>query len=220
MKIGKICVFGIVMATIGVANATEPDTVAKRKTVTSQYYVDTTLETKQSAVPAEDGNYVVLYPNSTGGDTAHDEAGEINKRHISTTLTTGSAPSGGDGVSVASTDIPTVGAVNSGLSNKQQKLSGTSGKLVTFGDTAGTVGSADVYSTETGDTYANQTDALVRARDVNGAVANGFSELMSCRQYESGHEGDMNYCLLYLVNTNTASGVYVPQGAPAAQSGD
>ncbi|MBP5485173.1 MAG: hypothetical protein J6Y07_00475, partial [Alphaproteobacteria bacterium] len=203
----------LLILVIGVAaHATEPDDATKRKTVTSQHYVDSAIETKQPVIQAQSGNYVVVYPNSSGSNTAYDEDGEVNKRHISTTLTTGSAPSGGDGVSVTSTDIPTVGAVNDGLSNKQQKLSGTSGKLVTFGGTTGTVGSTDVYSTESGATYANQMDALVRAQDVNGAVANGFSDLLTCREYEGGHEGDPDYCWLWIVNTDMASGVYVPQG--------
>ncbi|MBQ6027131.1 MAG: hypothetical protein IJL21_01075 [Alphaproteobacteria bacterium] len=210
MNIGNILVFGLAIGVIGVAHATEPDDATKKKTVTSQYYVDTAIETKQPVVGAESGNYVVTYPNSAGTDTEHNEAGEINKRHISTTLTVGN--NGGDGINAAATDIPTVGAVNTGLNGKQNKLSGTAGKLVTYGGASGTVGSADVYN-ESG-SYSTQTDALVRASHVNSAVANGFAGLLTCNMWETGYNAtnDPNgdHCLTYSVNTDVLSGTYVP----------
>ena len=202
----NIVTTGLMMMAVGASYAEMTD-VQKRKAVTSQYYVDTAVETKQPVIGAESGNYVVLYPNSAGTDQNHNDAGEINKRHVSATLTVGN--NGGDGVNAATTDIPTVGAVNTGLNRKQNKLSGTSGKLVTYGGAEGVVGAADIYD-ESG-AYSTQTDALVNASQVNGAVANGFSELLTCREYADGHDGDMDYCLLYIVNTDMTSGVYVPQ---------
>jgi len=191
------------------------DDATRKKTVTSQYYVDTAVETKQPVVGAESGNYVVMYPNSAGSDSAHNEAGEIDKRHVSNVLS-GTAS---DNIGVANGDIPTVGAVNSGLSGKQNKLSGTSGKLVTYGGAAGTVGSADVYNESS--PYSGQTNALVRASHVNSAVANGFAGLLTCNSWETGHDGtqpgDDDYCLTYTVNTNMLSGTYVPQ--PTQQGG-
>ena len=203
MRIGNLLLCGIIM--IGTAYA---DDATRKKTVTSQYYVDTAVETKQPVVGAESGNYVVTYPNSAGTDTEHNEAGEINKRHISTTLTVGN--NGGDGINAAATDIPTVGAVNTGLNGKQNKISGTAGKLVTYGGASGSVGSADVYN-ESG-SYSTQTDALVRASHVNSAVANGFAGLLTCNLWETGHTNDDDYCLTYSVNTDVLSGTYVPQG--------
>jgi len=191
------------------------DDATRKKTVTSQYYVDTAVETKQPVVGAESGNYVVMYPNSAGGDSAHNEAGEINKRHVSNVLS-GTAS---DNIAVANADIPTVGAVNSGLSGKQNKLSGTSGKLVTYGGAAGAVGSADVYNESS--PYSGQTNALVRASHVNSAVANGFAGLLTCNGWETGYNAtnDPNgdHCLTYSVNTDMLSGTYVPQ--PTQQGG-
>ena len=202
MRIGNLLLVGIIM--IGTAYA---DDATRKKTVTSQYYVDTAVETKQPVVGAESGNYVVTYPNSAGTDTEHNEAGEINKRHISTTLTVGN--NGGDGINAAATDIPTVGAVNSGLSAKQQKLEGVSGKLVTYSETAGTVGQQAIYDSSTA--YTGQGTNLVQAQHVNAAVANGFSELLRCNSWETGHTNDDDFCLTYIVNTNLAGEVYVPQ---------
>ena len=209
MRMNLIAILAI--GTVGTAHAAnEPTDAQKRKTATSQYYVDTAVETKQVAVPAESGNYVVTYPNSAGNDTNHDEAGEINKRHISTTLTVGN--NGGDGVNAAGADIPTVGAVNSGLNGKQAKLSNTAGKLVTYGDSEGSVGTEDVYNES--NAYSGQSTALVRASHVNAAVANGFAALLTCQDYETGYNAtnDPNgdHCLTYRVNT--LNGTYVPQG--------
>ena len=213
---GKIC--GMTMIVIVALFITMPsfaDDATRKKTVTSQYYVDTAVETKQPVVGAESGNYVVMYPNSAGSDSAHNEAGEIDKRHVSNVLS-GTAS---DNIGVANGDIPTVGAVNSGLSGKQNKLSGTSGKLVTYGGAAGTVGSADVYNESS--PYSGQTNALVRASHVNSAVANGFAGLLTCNGWETGYNAtnDPNgdHCLTYSVNTDMLSGTYVPQ--PTQQGG-
>ena len=173
------------------------------KVVTSQAYVDREVADKQAKIPAQSGDYVVVYPNSAGSDTEHDEAGEINARHISTTLTTGNG--------VAGTDLPTVGAVNAGLAGKQQKLSGTSGDLVTYGGAAGSVGSKKVY--DSASAYSNQTTALVQAQHVNAAVADGFDSHITCHEY--AHDGS-GICLLYEINP--MNGTYVPQ--PASGSGN
>ena len=204
--VGKLFAFAVCAFVIGTAYAEgESNDATRKKTVTSQYYVDTAVEMKQPVVGAESGNYVVTYPNSAGSDSAHDEAGEINKRHISNVLS-GTAS---DNIAVANEDIPTVGAVNSGLSAKQQKLEGVSGKLVTYSETAGTVGQQAIYDSSTA--YTGQGTNLVQAQHVNAAVANGFSELLRCNSWETGHTNDDDFCLTYIVNTNLAGEVYVPQ---------
>ena len=209
MRIGKF-ILGLIIASVGAAqaaHAAEPTDAQKRKTATSRYYVDRKLEEKQPAVQAETGNYVVTYPNSAGGDTNHDGPGEINKRHVSDKLS-GTAT---DNITVDSADIPTVGAVNTGLNGKQTKLSGTPGKLVTFDSSAGTVTETDVYDS-TGAYDTTTKEALVRAAHVNSAVVNGFAALLTCASYEgtfnSTNDPTGDHCLTYRVNT--LDSVYVP----------
>ena len=212
MKILKFCIFGLLI-TVGAAYAEEPSDAVKRKSVTSQYYVDEKLKTKQPIVNAQSGNYIVTYP--TGGAANN---GVIGQRHIANVLS-GNANDGTG--AVGNNDIPTVGAVNTGLNAKQAKLSNTAGRLVTYGGTgaaAGTVGAADVYN-ETY-TYASQTDSLVRAAQVNAAVANAFGGILTCSGWDDGYNStnDPNgdHCLYYTVDTNMGSGTYVPQGNTAA----
>ena len=207
--IGKFLMFGLIITASCAAYATEPSDATKRKSVTSQYYVDTQVATKQPIVGTKTGNYVVLYP--TGGAANN---GVIGERHIANVLS-GNANDGTGAVS--NTDIPTVGAVNTGLNTKQEKLSNpVSGRLVTYGDESGAVGAADVYNTDY--TYASQTDSLVRAAQVNAAVANAFGGMLTCSGWDTGHENQEDYCLYYTVDTNMGSGTYVPQGNTAAPS--
>ena len=189
-----------VVMIIGAAHAETAEEMLKYKRVTSQQYVDDAVADKQAKIGAESGDYVVVYPNSTGGDTAHDEAGEINKRHIADTLTTGNGVTGDD--------LPTVGAVNTGLNDKQQKLSGTSGDLVTYGATTGAVGSQKIYNS--GTSYTGQQQYLVQAQHVNAAVADGFDRHITCYSYETGYENNDAHCLGWVVNS-MSSGTYVPQ---------
>ena len=194
---GRGGVVAIVICTLAVSVAyADPDPRYQR--VTSQAYVDDAVADKQAKIGAESGDYVVVYPNSTGGDTAHDEAGEINKRAIVTSL------------SGASDALPTVGAVNTGLNDKQQKLSGTSGDLVTYGATTGTVGSQKIYNS--GSAYTNQQQYLVQAQHVNSAVADGFSKHITCVSW-LGDVHDDAHCLGWQINSNMASGTYVPEPA-------
>lgn len=184
---------------VGVAYA-DPD---PSRVLTSQYYVDSMLEDKQVAIPAQSGNKAVLYPNSANNQTD----GQVQARTISTSLTA---------TGVANDDLPTVGAVNAGLSDKQNKLSGTSGDLVTFTTTSGTVGSQAIYD-DTGSyvtgTNGNTSKNLVNAGHVNAAVAEGFRSHMTCTSYVSGYS-DAGHCLLWAVD-DTMSGTYVPTGTSA-----
>ena len=219
----KLFLYGFCAMMVGVARAeVSQEDLQKKKTVTSQYYVETQLATKQPAIGPQSGNYVVMYPDSTAdhdNNGTNDIAGEIYMRHVATSLSVGSTPDNVDNVQIGETDIPTVGAVNTGLSGKQDKLSNTSGKLVTYGASSGSVTATDVYNS--GSAYAGQTSALARAQDVNGAVVNGFGGLLSCAEWEvntstgvaytAQTDPDNEHCLTWLVNTNMASGTYVPQ---------
>ena len=185
MKKGNIfMVAGALSAVFGGAYADDAATILAKKTVTSKNYVDTT---RQPILQAQDGDYAVLYP----GDG--DDDGAVRPRAIVDYI----AEADYEG------ELVTAGAVKTALDAKQPLIEGNStlnGKIITYTGTAGTVGSKDVYNSA--NAYTGQTTALVEARHVNAAVADGFSKILSCV--------DAPGCTLWRID-DTMSGTYVPQ---------
>jgi len=93
--------------------------------------------------------------------------------------------------------------VDAQVGTKQQKLSGTSGTVVTYTGSAGTVGSRAIYST--GDTYSSQQNALVEANQANTAIQNGLNSHVTCNTTATDGTGR---CLLWSINS--ANGTYMP----------
>ena len=159
------------------------------KTVTSKKYVDDQIATKQpilNAAGTDLRNNVVMYT---------DQAGEVTAKPISTTLS-------GTGID---NDLPTVGAVNTGLATKQDELSGTSGNVVTYTSNAGTLGEHAVYKTTT--TYdTTNAGALVEANHANSAIAKGLNEHLTCAP--NGIDPVSNNCWLWQINDQAAGTVY------------
>ena len=159
-------------------------------TLTSKDYVDTAVLGKQPKITGMNGN-LVTYGAS---------AGAYGQKAVATSV----------GSDATATTIPTTGAVVKGLNGKQAAIiGGTSGNLVTYSGTAGTVGSAAVYKTSS--TYASQPDALVQAQHVNAATQNAFNAVMTCNAWDPdvpvADRTDEN-CWLW--NVNRLSGTYVP----------
>lgn len=177
MKNSRILLFGAVMSALTI------DAFAETKTVTTQGYVDNAVATKQDKLSGTNG-YAVTYGAS---------AGTTDGRQIVTVL---------DTVSATSTALPTAGAVVAALNDKQNKLpAGTSGALVTYSGTAGTVGSTAVYNPA--NAYSGQTEALVQAQHVNSAIANGFNAHLSCNRRADPND-ETSDCLLWNINTLTS----------------
>ncbi|MBP5485165.1 MAG: hypothetical protein J6Y07_00435 [Alphaproteobacteria bacterium] len=177
-----LCLLGFV-ASVALA-----DDVADRKTVTSRRYVDTVVATKQPVLNPEGSdwtNQVVMYT---------DEAGTVDHKPISTTLT-------GSGID---SNLPTVGAVNTGLAGKQEKLgqNKTSGNVVTYTNTPGTLGEHAVYNGSA--TY--NANGLVEANHVNTAIQNGLNNHLTC----AGNAPGTTNCWLYTINDQTSGTVYTP----------
>ncbi len=184
MRIGNLLLCGIIM--IGAAYA---DDTTDRKTVTSKKYVDDQIATKQPILNAggtDLRNNVVMYTN---------QAGEVTSKPISATLS-------GNGID---NNLPTVGAVNTGLATKQDELSGTSGNVVTYTSNAGTLGEHAVYKTTT--TYdTTNAGALVEANHANSAIAKGLNEHLTCAP--NGIDPVSNNCWLWQINDQAAGTVY------------
>ena len=156
-------------------------------TLTSKDYVDTAVLGKQPKISGDNG-YAVTYGAS---------AGAYGQKQIKTSV----------GSDISDLSLPTTGAVVKGLNGKQATIiGGTSGDLVTYSGTAGTVGSAAVYKTNL--TYASQPDALVQAQHVNTATANAFNAVMRCTDWPDDVPHTDENCWLWQVNH--LSGTYVP----------
>ena len=159
-------------------------------TLTSKDYVDTAVAAKQPKISGTNGS-AITYGAS---------AGAYNERAIVTSV----------GTDTAATTLPTAGAVVKGLNGKQEAIAGgTSGNLVAYSGTAGTVGVQTVYKTTS--TYASQPTALVQAQHVNTATQNAFNAVMTCNAWDPdvavADRTDEN-CWLW--NVNRLSGTYVP----------
>ena len=182
MRIGNLLLCGIIM--IGTAYA-ETDS----KTVTSKKYVDDQIATKQPILNANGTdlrNNVVMYTN---------QAGTVTSKPISATLS-------GTGID---NDLPTVGAVNTGLATKQDEISGTAGSVVTYTSNPGTLGEHAVYKTNT--TYnTTNAGALVEANHANNAIVKGLNEHLSCAGYPNNDSTQP--CWLWQINDQAAGTVY------------
>ena len=186
---GKIYGMTAVIVALFIAMPAYADDVADRKTVTSRKYVDDQIATKQPILNASEAdlrNNVVMYTN---------QAGTVAAKPISATLS-------GNGID---DNLPTVGAVNTGLATKQDELSGTSGNVVTYTSSAGTLGEHAVYKTTT--TYdTTNAGALVEANHANSAIAKGLNEHLTCAP--NGIDPVSNNCWLWQINDQAAGTVY------------
>lgn len=187
--VGKLFAFAVCAFVIGTAYATDAE---DRKTVTSKKYVDDQIATKQAILNANGTDLrdnVVMYTN---------QAGTVTSKPISSTLTGNNIDS----------NLPTVGAVNTGLATKQNEIgAGTAaGNVVTYTGNAGTVGEKAVYNSSA--TY-NQ-NALIEANHANSAIRTGLNEHLTCAP--NGTDPATGNCWLWQINDQAANTVYTPHG--------
>ena len=156
--------------------------------VTSKAYVDFQISQKQPILNAEGTdltNNVVMYT---------DEAGTVEAKPISNTLTGNNI---GD-------NLPTVGAVNTGLAGKQANIPAgtTAGNVVTYSGNEGQVGEKAVYNASA----SYNANALVQANHVNDAIQQGLNSHLTC--VTSDKDPATNQCWVYEINTQAANTVY------------
>ncbi len=90
------------------------------------------------------------------------------------------------------------------VATKQQKFSDTAGTVVTYTDTAGTVGKRAIYAN--GDTWNSATQVkLIEANQANTAIQNGLNQHLTCGDRDPATQG----CLYWSINS-TANQVYMP----------
>lgn len=175
--VGVIAVF-----TAGAVRAEGEDTV------TSKAYVDHEVGLKQPKLAAQSGDYAVLYPNSTGGNTSYDEDGEVQPRAIVSNL------QGND-----ATALVTAGAVKTAMDSKQNTITGiTAGDIMTYNGNGGGYTGTKVYNSSAAYTASGQSTALVTANQVNSAVTYGLEQFLSCAGWVD--DDQTKDCILYQIN--------------------
>ena len=195
MRISGLVLFGLCAVTIGGAAFAEGN-VSDRKKVTSQYYVDEQLKNKQPIMSGTSGK-VVMAPTSIDPETGFGTPGE---KPIVTTLT-----------GAGNTDLPTVGAVRDALDEKQDKLSGTNGYVVTRGRLEGTdeqLTGNPVYSPTDQYNAARQysktnKDGVLQANQANAAIRKGLNEHLTCDTSQG--TGPNNTCWLWKIKDEPSS---------------
>ena len=171
------------------------------KTVTTVAYVGSAVSGKQTVLSGTDGQ-AVLYGNAAGQT--------VGRAIINTTSAYDSEVDG-------SNKLVQNGVVVSKLNGKQNNITAPQNTAVTYGATAGALGSQAIYQSSgayTTDTTGTQNN-LAQADHVNGAVQNAMRAHMVCNDCEDTSVAiasacPATSCLLWDVNNNLA-GVYVPQ---------
>ena len=216
----KICgMTAIIIAALFAVPAMATQDEIDQKTVTSKYYVDQGLATKQDTITID--KVVFIKNPKTGENTyvpaivATNAAGTALNGNTIGVLDRGSIADTGysldDGFSTNNNSlnmdnfVPTVRAVAEALSNikssKQDILSGAAGSVVTYTGTEGSVGSTAVSSAATynGTTLTNGNDIanIAAVETAVAAVETAKQDKMTCAGYVPGHENDIDYCWLY-----------------------
>ncbi len=182
----------LIICSIGVAYADD------KSTVTSLKYVTDELNTRQDKFQANDGK-AMTFTNAAGGNLPRDVKESL-------------------GTSTSDSGLPTVGAVNTGLENKQDEIGAVNtNTVVTYTGTPGTLGQKGIYQ-DTG-TYAAQSDNLIQASTFNAALRNGLNNEFVC----ADRDPVSNQCWLWTIDNDyngttvnyiSATGTGVQDGTP------
>lgn len=186
----------VAVAAVAIASAAVAD---DNKTVTTVSYVTSAVSGKQTALSGADGS-AVLYGNA---------AGQMGAREIiGTTTDYENEPAG-------SNKLVQNGVVVSKLNGKQNNITAPQNTAVTYGATAGNLGSKAIYQASGAYNSTTQSN-LAQADHVNSAVQSAMQAHMVCSSCENTIYASnptscpATSCLLWDVNNNLAS-VYMPQ---------
>ena len=146
--------------------------------VTSMGYVTEELDTRQDKFDKLGADTAVTYSGSNNG--------EIGSRAIAGDL--------GAESNTSSTAIPTVGAVDTKLENKQDELDFAANTVLMNTGVAGEPAAKGIYQSS-GD-YNTQADSLVDAATFNAALQNAINSELSCAQRKDPND-PTSKCLLF-----------------------
>lgn len=198
MRFGKLIMLGLSLVVVGTAFAEgeAPTDAERRKTVTSKWYVDQKVGEKQEALSGTEGS-IAVYTGTEGSLT------EIAvSDHIVAT--------GSEVQDTIDDFLPTVGAVNTELNLRQNKLNGTAHTVATYTSTDGSLDQKAVYNTSNAYDSTNQA-ALIEAAHANSAIQTGLDRHLTC---DSNH-GPNDECWLWTVNDQQPTDIYTDYGTAA-----
>ena len=163
-----MCVFGVVSAYA----------TSENERVTSMGYVNEELETRQDKFQKLGTDTAMTYSGTTDG--------AVGSRTITGDL--------GAESNTSSNAIPTVGAVNTKLDNKQDELNFPANTVLMNTGTAGAPAAKGIY--DDSDSYATQQDSLIDAATFNAALQNAINSEFTCAERKI--PGDpTSKCLLF-----------------------
>ena len=153
--------------------------------VTSMGYVTEELETRQDKFDKLGVDNAMTYSGTTDG--------AVGSRTITSDL--------GAETNTSSTAIPTVGAVDAKLENKQDELDFAANTVLMNTGTAGEPTAKGIYQSS-GD-YNSQTDSLVDAATFNAALQTAINSELSCAQRKIPND-PTSKCLLFNIFAPTS----------------
>ena len=185
------------LAAIMITSAAVADPATDSKTLTTVSYVEGAVSGKQTALSGADGS-AVLYGNS---------AGQMGARAIVTTVASFNSEADD------STKLVQNGVVVSKLNGKQNNITAPQNTAVTYGATAGNLGSKAIYQASGAYNSTTQSN-LAQADHVNSAVQSAMQAHLSCHTCSGSTPANAcapANCLLWTMNNNL-SDTYVPHG--------
>ena len=153
--------------------------------VTSMGYVTEELETRQDKFDKLGVDNAMTYSGTTDG--------AVGSRTITSDL--------GAESNTSSTSLPTVGAVDTKLDNKQDKLDFAANTVLMNTGTAGEPAAKGIY--DDSGSYAEQADSLIDVATFNAALQNAINSELSCAQRKDPND-PTSKCLLFNIFTPVA----------------
>ena len=193
--------FKMIFATLAAVMLTSvalADATTDSKTLTTVAYVEGAVDGKQTVLSGTDGQ-AVLYGNAAGQT--------VGRAIINTT-------SAYDNEADGSSKLVQNGVVVSKLNGKQNNITAPQNTAVTYGATAGALGSQAIY--QSSGAYNNTTqNNLAQADHVNSAVQSAMQAHLFCHTCSGSTPASAcaaANCLLWTMDNNL-SDTYVPHGS-------
>ncbi len=164
-----------IMCVLGIATAYA---TGENERATSVGYVTEELTTRQDKFNKLGADTAMTYSGSTDG--------AVGSRAISGDL--------GNESNTTNTAIPTVGAVNTKLDNKQDELDFAANTVLMNTGTAGAPAAKGIY--DDSGSFAEQSDSLIEAATFNAALQNAINSEFTCAQRKDPND-PTSKCLLF-----------------------
>ncbi len=168
----------IIIAIIFMVGAVTVYAAGENERATSVGYVTEELETRQDKFQKLGADTAMTYSGSTDG--------AIGSRAITGNL--------GAETNTSATTLPTVGAVNTKVANKQDELDFAANTVLMNTGVAGAPAAKGIY--DDSGSYAEQADSLIEAATFNSALQNAINSEFTCAERKDPND-PTSKCLLF-----------------------